>query len=171
MNTRKLAALVALVSASFLVGGAPVSAAPIAKASQMTHLAVDLIADAHLARQALVNGNSGNAEKEVDRALNARATMATSARAHGTSMVVPLYADVDDTTVHAAPAFTPRSTGTHVTYRAIDLGKAKVRLDAAKRAIDNRNDQSAKDSLAGIDSDLTQVIAPLRTRDRRVRQK
>jgi ABC-type transport system substrate-binding protein len=101
--------------------------------------------------------------------------MAKSARAKGAAMIVPLYAELDDTTVlslavqspspstvpnvasTAAPQLTPRSNSSQVTYLAIDLDKAKARLDAAKLAIHNHNDQAAKDSLAGIGSDLIQT--------------
>jgi ABC-type transport system substrate-binding protein len=180
MNTRNLTAFVALASASLLVRGAPalatsVSAAPLADARQTTRQAVDLIEDAHLARQALIDGSASNADKEVDRALAVRETMAKSARAKGAAMIVPLYAELDDTTVlslavqspspstvpnvasTAAPQLTPRSNSSQVTYLAIDLDKAKARLDVAKLAIHNHNDQAAKDSLAGIGSDLIQT--------------
>ena len=171
MNVCNFTAFVALASASLLVHGAAVSAAPIADARQTTRRAVDLISDARLARQALVNANDANADTEIDRALAVRETMAKSAQENGPSMIVPLYAELDDSTVlsgavrspglaaasTAAPALTARSNNRQVTYLAIDLDKAKARLDAAKLAIRNHNDQAARDSLTGIGSDLIQT--------------
>jgi hypothetical protein len=44
-----------------------------------------------------------------------------------------------------------------ITYLAIDLDKTKSRLNAAKIAIRNKNDQAAEDSLAAVGSNLVAV--------------
>jgi hypothetical protein len=175
MNAPYLIAFAALASASLLLHGAPASAAAIADARQDTHLAVDLLADAHLARQALLRGDTGVANDELNDAAAMRDKLARAARANGTPMILPLYPEFDDTTVlslamksrseaasHAiqstpAPALTSRSNIGQVTYLAIDLDKAKIRLDAARLAIRNRNDQAAMDSLARMATDLIQT--------------
>jgi hypothetical protein len=90
-------------------------------------------------------------------------------------MTIPLYADLDDTeypsTVgkkanrtrrrphraackkRAQPMPVQSNVG-HITYLAMDLDKTSSRLNAAKIAIWNKNDQAAEDSLSAIGTNL-----------------
>jgi hypothetical protein len=134
----------------------------------MTRLAAQILSDASAARMALASQKTGGeAETEIDRALNARNQLAAQARAAGLPMIVPIYEELDDTavigdavkqnaTAHAPLPTVVRANAADLTYLAIDLDKAKAHLEAAKRAIVYANDQAAKDSLAAVGSDLVE---------------
>jgi hypothetical protein len=146
---------------------------------QMTQLGSEILKDADNADQALQKNDGSAADKDINDAMTARAKLAQQAKAGGGSMVVPLYADLDETeylsaigkkasangmsSANAASAnstpspLTVKTTVGQVTYLAIDLDKTNSRLSAAKTAIQNKNDQAAEDSLAAIGSNLVET--------------
>jgi flagellin-specific chaperone FliS len=143
---------------------------------QVTRLGSQLLQDANRADKALEKNNIPAANRDIDQALADRSKLAQQAKAVGDSMIVPLYADLDDTeylstvgrgsrTNGAASANSAASQGAplsvtvksnvgQVTYLAIDLDKTSSRLRAAKIAIQNKNEQAAEDSLAAVGSNL-----------------
>jgi hypothetical protein len=146
------------------------SAAPIDDAARQTRLAAQLLQDAASARRAVVDGSVAAADRDIAEALDARAGMAALAKNAGSSAIVPLYAQLDDTTVisqalerrrsaHATGSgaerpVTVRGNLANLTYVAIDLDKARSRLEAARLALRDHNRQAAEDSLGAIGSDL-----------------
>jgi hypothetical protein len=140
---------------------------------QMTRLGSQILQDADHADQALQKNDDNAADTDIDDAMSLRTKLAERAKTDGGSMVVPLYTDLDDTEylsavgkktttngtapASAATSETVRSNVGGVTYLAIDLNKTNSRLNAAKIAIRNKNDQAAEDSLAAIGSNLVAV--------------
>jgi hypothetical protein len=142
---------------------------------EMTNLAAQVISDAQSGREALASGKTSASVTDIDGALVARNKLAGIARSHDMPMVVPVYAELDETAVLTAAAksnakmrsslsasnknaspMTVRNNDAQLTYLAIDLDKAKAHLDAAKAAVDSHNDQAARDSLAAVGSDLVE---------------
>ncbi len=139
---------------------------------QMTNLAAQLLKDSDSARLALGTNTTASANTDIDKALAVQAKMEKLVRADGMAMIVPVYTELDDITVlsdatkagttkvapKAAPssgaATTVRSNIAGSTYLAVDLNKAKSRLDAAKLELRGHHSQAASDSLAAIGSDL-----------------
>jgi len=146
---------------------------------QLTQLGSQLLQDADQADQALRKNDDAAANRDIDDAMTIRMKLEQRAKADGGSMVIPLYADLDDTEYLSAVAKNPPRHGTasadagnsnstplpltvksnvgQVTYLAIDLVKTKSQLDAAKIAIRNKNEQAAEDSLAAIENDLVAI--------------
>jgi len=145
----------------------------------MTQLGSQLLQAAYRADEALQKHDEAAANKDLDEAMAVRTKMAQDAKADGDSMMVPLYADLDDTEYLARIDKTGNPVGTtsppensskrasqpmtvmsnvgQFTYLAIDLDKTNSRLNAAKIAIRNRNEQAAEDSLSAIGSNLVEV--------------
>jgi hypothetical protein len=142
---------------------------------QMTKLGTQLLQAADRADRALQKRDGTAAIGDIDDAIADRAKLAQEAKADGGAMIVPLYADLDDTeylsrigknrtsgaasatatTANRAPApLTVTSNVGQYTYLAIDLDKTNSRLEAAKTAIRNKNDQAAEDSLNAIGTNL-----------------
>jgi hypothetical protein len=146
---------------------------------QLTRLGSQLLQDADHADQALRKSDDAAANKDIDDAMTVQLKLEQRTKADGGSVVVPLYADLDDTEYLSAVAKNAPRNGTistnatnsnstplpltvnsnvgQVTYLAIDLVNTKNRLNAAKIAIRNKNQQAAEDSLAAIGSDLVAV--------------
>jgi hypothetical protein len=168
MNYRSIAALSTLVAASALAApGLANAATPMNADRESTGLASQLLQDANAARSALMNDDVATANHDIDEAMNARDKMLDLARGNGSATIVPIFSELEDTTVVStdgtakpAPAsavlapVTVRSNDAQYTYLAIDLNKAKARLDAAKLALRNKNTQAAEDSLSAIGTDL-----------------
>jgi hypothetical protein len=176
MKTLHIAALVGVFASQTVLASAAPSVPTVRDEQQMTQLGSQLLQDADHADEALQKNDDAAAKTDVDDALDVRAKLAQDARADGASMLVPLYTDLDDTEYLSAigkknaPNGTTTATATsagatsqpmtvksnvgQVTYLAIDLDASKRRLDAAKMAIRNKNDQAAEDSLAAIGSNL-----------------
>lgn len=168
MKYRTIAALSALLAAGALAGSGPALAAtPINADRESTGLASQLLGDANAARSALMNDDVATANHDIDEALTARDKMLDLSHANGPATIVPIFSELEDTAVvtpgdapkpvPAATALMPvtiRSNDARYTYVAIDLNKAKARLDAAKMALQNRNMQAAEDSLAAVGTDL-----------------
>jgi hypothetical protein len=163
MNFRNVAALAGFAAASRLLQAAP-ALASIATDRHSTNLVAQLLGDAKLARVALISNDTATATKDIDSAVVARAKLVQIAEANGKSMVVQIYTELDDNAVlpseFMVPERVPNETrAAHIkaletTYFAINLDKARTRLDAAQRAVRNNDDQAAEDSLAAIRSDL-----------------
>jgi hypothetical protein len=147
------------------------SAAPMAPTvrdeQQMTQLGSQLLQDADHADGALQKHDETTANRDIDDALAVRTKLAQMTKADGGSMVVPLYADLDDTEYLStigkkanmsaggtSQPLTVKSNVGQVTYLAIDLDSSESRLNAAKIAIRNKNDQAAEDALAAIGTNL-----------------
>jgi hypothetical protein len=172
MIARRIAALTALAATTQLVHAGPAFAASMKDDRQMTHLAAQLLKDSDSSRLAVGTKTTAAAGLQIDNALAVEAQMKKLARADGMTMIVPVYTELDDMTVlsdatkasttKVAPKGAPSSgTATTVrsniigsTYLAVDLDKAKSRLDAAKLDLIGHRLQAAKDSLAAIGSDL-----------------
>jgi hypothetical protein len=171
MSIGTFSTLCALAVATLLTQATPSSAAEsssIQRDTQSTRLAATLVADADHARQALAANDVTAANADIAQASTAREKLVAMQHSRGASLIVPLYSELDDTSIFAdainsRPAdpaiattapLTALSNVAQVTYVAIDLNKAKARLDAASLAIHDKNDQAAKDALAAIGSDL-----------------
>jgi hypothetical protein len=161
----------ALTLTAFALAGSSLYVSPAAAAMTqrddraMTKLAAQIISDAQSGHDALVSGKTGASVTDIDNALDARNKLAAMARTDGASMLVPIYAELDETAVLTdalkkarakTPAMTVRGNDAQITYLAIDLDKTRARLDAAKTAVSNHNDQAAKDALAAVGSDLVE---------------
>lgn len=173
MNLTKLAAVAAVAALAQTAQAAPAAAATQSDDRAMTKLAATILGDATAADKAIAAGNTTGGENAIGKALAARASLATEARAAGVPMIVPIYAELDDTAVltdavkakavadakagkQAKTPTTVRANDADLTYLAIDLDKAKAHLDAAKSALATHNTQGAKDSLAAVGSDLVE---------------
>lgn len=164
MNCRQLCALSAFTAISQLLNVAPVLATSIADDRHSTDVVARLLGDARSARLALISNDTIMATRDIDYALAERANLVRIARAHGKSMVVQIYTELDDNAALSYDFMTPERVpnetrarhmkSLEVTYFAIDLNKARTRLDAAQRAVRAGNDRSAEDSLEAIRSDL-----------------
>jgi hypothetical protein len=133
----------------------------------MTRLAASMVANSEDARQALTLGKLGVADSSIDRALSEQKKMAQIVRTDGTSMVVPIYTELDDTATLAnalkvqagrnargGTGALVRRNAVDVTSVAIDLTKARARLDVARKAIADHNMHTAESSLSAVGSDL-----------------
>jgi hypothetical protein len=168
--------------ATLAVMQSPAAAAPTVRSDrQMTTLAAQIINDARSAQGRLVKHDTTAATTDIDRALAARRTLSAMAARNGMTAIVPIYTELDDTAVlsmlakkhaQATASSTPtsgvvRSNVEQVTSLAIDLDQTRARLDAARKAIADKNDQAAQDSLAAVGSDLVATTvsedAPLLT--------
>jgi hypothetical protein len=174
MKTFALPIVSAFVAVQLLQPSAA-SAASMTNDRATTQVAAQIIGDANSGRDALVSGNTAAANHDIDAALAAQKSMAARAHGNNASMIVPIYAELDDSMVLAnalktrpaaaapaaatgtPPADTVRGNIAQITYVAIDLDKVKQRLDAAKLAEKNNNREAAEDALAAIGSDLIVV--------------
>ncbi len=121
-----------------------------------------------LAQQAIAKKQTRSAQERVNQAVADQAQIASAARAHGLSTVVPLYSEFDEDSVlgplqaqrkKQQPGSSSNSIGVEqttgqFTFVGMDLDKAKQHLDAAKTALDNKNLESANDSLAAVGNEL-----------------
>lgn len=154
-----------LLAAASTTGKAETKAAVPGK---MSADATKMLHQVNLAREAITAKNTTKAEHDIDAALTERTHLAALAKAKGKSMVIPLYSELDDTST-LGPAMAARNGKTQpnlkaplavtdvssqFTFVGVDLDKAKSRLDAAKQALKNHNDQAASDSLGAIGTDL-----------------
>ena len=172
MKQKPFAALTLITIATQVSQASPVFAASQTRDRTMTKLAAQILSDAGLARTALVSGKTTSGMTDIDGALSARNKLAKVARRSGMAMIVPVYAELDETAVlsnavkatkrNGAPAGksataepqTVRGNDAQLTFVAIDLEKAKSHLNAAKLAVTDHNDRAAEDSLAAVGSDL-----------------
>jgi len=164
MNFRHVAALAGFAAASQLLQAAPAMATSIATDRHSTDLVAQLLGDAKLARLALIRNDTAMATKDIDGAVAARAKLVQIADVNGKSTVVQIYTELDENAAlssnFTAPERVPNQTraghikALETTYFAIDLDKARTRLDAAQRAVRNNDNHSAEASLAAIRSDL-----------------
>lgn len=130
--------------------------------------ATNILQQVNEASKAITAKQTKTAIMHIDRALAIRSQLATLSKAQGQSMIVPLYAELDDTSVLGPMLSTkkgkpqPSTSGpitvddasAQYTFVGLDLDKAKSRLDGAKMALNNKNPQAASDSLAAIGTDL-----------------
>ncbi len=176
MKHKPLVALTLITIAAQVSQASPAFAASQTDDRAMTKLAAQILSDAATARTALASGKSASSIADIDKALVARERLAETARRNGMTMIVPVYTELDETMVlsnavkNAAEkgAAVGGKTGTaggpqvvrandaQLTYVAIDLDKTKSRLDAAKLAVTDKNEQAAEDSLGAVGSDLIQ---------------
>ena len=157
MKFGKTAALAGFAAASQLFQAAP-ALASIATDRQSTVLVVQLLGDAKSARLALMSNDAARAAQDIESAAEARAKLVRIAHANGKSMVVQIYTELDTNADIPDEFMIPDRAG-HIqsfetTYFAINLDKARTRLDAAQRAVRDGDSQSAETSLAAIRSDL-----------------
>ena len=143
-------------------------------AQRMSQLATRLLQHVDQARHAISSNNKQAALNHINQALADRNQLATLAKSKGTSLVVPLYTEFDETSTLGpmiaarkgkqapessngpktyAPVTVEQASG-EFTFVGLDLDKAKTRLDSAKTALDNANNQAASDSLSAIETDL-----------------
>ncbi len=143
-------------------------------AKHMTQLATKLLQQVTDAKQAISNNNKQAALKDVNQALADRNQLASVAKANGYNLVVPLYTEFDESSTlaplisarkgnqnskpkNALNSYTPITVDQvsgEYTFIGLDLDKAKTRLEAAKTALNNGNNQAASDSLDAIGTDL-----------------
>jgi hypothetical protein len=176
MKTFQLVALVGIFASQTLVASAAATSPTVRDEQQMTKLGTQLLQAADRADQALQKRDGPAAIGDIDDAIADRAKLAQEAKADGGAMIVPLYADLDDTEYlsrigknrtsggtasatstssgRASAPLTVTSNVGQYTYLAIDLDKTNSRLEAAKTAIRNKNDQAAEDTLSAIGSNL-----------------
>jgi hypothetical protein len=167
VKTFHIATLVGVFASQALLASAAPMAPTVRDEQQMTQLGSQLLQDADHADQALQKHDDNAANRDIDDALTIRMKLAQMTKADGGSMVVPLYADLDDTEYLStigkkanmsangtSQPLTVKSNVGQLTYLAIDLDASESRLNAAKIAIQNKNDQAAEDSLAAIGSNL-----------------
>jgi hypothetical protein len=163
MKFRNVAALAGFAAASQLLQVAP-ALASIATDRHSTDLVAKLLGDAKLARLALIRNDTATATRDIDSAVVTRAKLVRIAYANGKPKIVQIYTELDNDAELSddfmMPERVPNETRAgHVrsletTYFAINLDKARTRLDAAQRAVRDGDRQSAENSLAGIRSDL-----------------
>jgi hypothetical protein len=171
--------LVGVFASQTVLASAAVTTPTVREDQQMTQSASHLIQDADRADQALQKNDVSAANRDIDDALALRTKLAQEAKADGSSMTVPLYADLDDTEYLSTVGNKSNSTGTQsatatsakgapqsmtvqsnmgqITYLAIDLDKTNSRLNAAKIALRNKNYQASEDTLASIGSNVIAV--------------
>jgi hypothetical protein len=162
VKTLQIAALVGIFASQTVVASAATTTPTVRDERQMTQLGTQLLGDVDRADRALQKRDDAEANGDIDDASAARMKLAQDAKADGGSMIVPLYADLDDTEYlsrigknrTASQPLTVTSNVGQFTYLAIDLDKTNSRLNAAKVAIRDKNDQAAEDSLSAIGSNL-----------------
>ena len=163
MKFRNVAALAGFAAASQLLQATP-ALASISTDRHSTDLVARLLGDAKLARLALISNDTAKATKDIDSAVAARAKLVQIAHANGKSMTVQISTELDNNAELSddfmIPERVPNETraghirSLETTYFAINLDKAKTRLDAAQHAVGNGDRQSAENALAAIRSDL-----------------
>ncbi|MGI9071312.1 MAG: YfdX family protein [Bryobacteraceae bacterium] len=137
---------------------------------QLSRVSTQMLRQVDLARQAMGKKQTQAALQHVNEAASEQSRVASMAKAKGLPAVVPLYSELDESSVlkplqakkqggqqsgasSSAPIGVAHTSGEY-TFIGVDLDKAKQRLDAAKTALQNRNLQSADDSLAAVQTDL-----------------
>lgn len=163
MNFRNAAALAGIAVVGQLLQAAP-ALASISADRNSTNLVVHLLSDAKSARLSLIGNDTAAARKDIDSAIAIRAKLVKVLDANGKSPVVQIYTELYENAALSydfmVPARVPNQTraghihALETTYLAIDLDKAKSRLDAAQHAVYDGDRQSAEMSLAAIRSDL-----------------
>jgi hypothetical protein len=164
IKIRNVVALAALAASSQLLHATPASAASIARDRQSTDLVVRLLGDARSARVALIGNDAATANKDIDSAFAVDGKLVRIAHENGKSMIVQIYTELDDNARLSDDVLMPEGISDEtrsahikaleVTYFAINLDKTRTRLEAARRALRENDDQSAEKSLAAIRSDL-----------------
>lgn len=139
MHVRSFAALAAVAAAIQLLQAAPALATSIATDRHSTDLVAQLLGDARLARLALIRNDAASANEKIYTELDANVALASD-------LMVPQRVPNETRAGHVKALET--------TYFAINLDKARTRLDAAQHAVRNNDDQAAEDALAAIRSDL-----------------
>jgi hypothetical protein len=177
MKTFQIAALVGIFASQTLVASAAATSPTVRDEQQMTKLGTQLLQEADRADQALQKRDGATAIGDIDDAIAGRAKQVQEAKADGGAMIDPLYADLDDTEYlsrigknrtsggtasatstssgRASAPLTVTSNVGQCTYLAIDLDKTNSRLEEAKTAIRNKNDQAAEDTLSAIGSKIS----------------
>lgn len=148
-------------------------------AKQMSQLATRLLQRVDEARHAISSNLKPAAVKHIDQALADQNQLASLAKSKGLAMIVPLYSEFDETST-LAPLIAAKkgsqqqsnqqpnkSTGANqmtpitveqasgqFTFVGLDLDKAKRRLEAAKTALNNGNNEAAADALSAVETDL-----------------
>jgi YfdX protein len=136
---------------------------------QLSRASTKMLKQVDLARQAIAKKDTQAALQHVNQAESDQSRIASMTKAKGLPAVVPLYSEFDESSVlkpleakkqggqsgtsSAAPIGVAHTAGEY-TFIGVDLDKAKQRLDAAKTALQNKNLQSADDSLAAVQTDL-----------------
>jgi hypothetical protein len=135
---------------------------------RLSQQATNLLRHVDEARRAVDAKQTQSAMSHVNQALADRNQLAALLKDKGQSLIVPLYAEIDDSSV-LGPVLSARKGQTQpstsgpitvddasaqYTFVGLDLDKAMSRLDAAKKALENHNPQAASDSLGAIGTDL-----------------
>jgi hypothetical protein len=135
---------------------------------RLSQQATDLLRHVDEARRAVDAKQTQSAMRHVDQALADRNQLVTLLKDKGQSLIVPLYSEIDDSSV-LGPVLSARKgkpqpstsgpitvddASAQYTFVGLDLDKAMSRLDAAKKALENKNPQAASDSLGAIGTDL-----------------
>lgn len=154
-------------------------------AKDVTQLTGSLLRQVDAARHSILTHDKQAASNDIDKALADRAKLASLAKSDRLGSVIPLYSEFDeDSTLapvmaarkKAPPSRAPAAANSYTpitvdqvagafTFIGLDLHKARARLEAAKTALANNNEQAASDSLAAVEDDLImesdQVNLPL----------
>jgi hypothetical protein len=137
---------------------------------QLSRVSTQMLRHVDLARQSIAKKQTQAALQHVNEAASEQSRVASLREAKGLPAVVPLYSELDESSVlrpleakrqngqqsgasSSAPISVAHTSGQY-TFVGIDLDKAKQRLDAAKTALQNKNLQSADDSLSALQTDL-----------------
>ncbi len=135
---------------------------------QLSLEATHMLHEIQIARQAITANEKQQAIEDIDHAMAQRNRLMTLTKAKGQSMVVPLYTELDDTSVlgpmiaarkgkqqpNMSSPITVDDATAQYTFVGLDLDKAGRRLEAARTALTNNNNQAASDSLGAIGDDL-----------------
>jgi hypothetical protein len=137
-------------------------------AKRLSRQATNLLQQVDQANKAVTAKQTQTAIGHINQALADRNQLATLLKAKGQSLVVPLYSELEDQSVlgpvlsarkgkpqpSTSAPITVDDASAQFTFVGLDLDKAESRLDAAKKALENKNPQAASDSLAAIGTDL-----------------
>ena len=137
---------------------------------KLTQLSTRMLRQIELARQAIAKQDTQTALNHVRQALGDQSQVSSLAKTNGLPTVLPLYSEFDEDSVLGPLASkrngnqkgnSPSSNTVGVehaagqyTFIGIDLDKTKQRLNAAETALNNKNLQSADDSLAAVGNEL-----------------
>lgn len=138
-----------------------------------SHLALRILDEVEQAKQSLTARQTQAANGHIDRALADRDRLASMSPTSSQPVIVPLYWEFDDTSVlgramaarkdgkrlpsSKSTPVTVDQAGEQYTFVGLDLGKVRLRLDAAKSALSQNNPQAAIASLDRIGNELVVI--------------
>lgn len=176
MKLRKIAPIACIALSTLAIqalpvqsGGSGMSMNHASKHRRFSRQGLRILAQIEQARQSIAANQTQTAMEHIQRALAERSQLAMTVQKAGQPILVPLYWEMDETSV-LGPVLAARSdggrqpsksapitveeAGTQYTFVGLDLNKVERRLVAAQTALKNNDPKSADASLRHIGDEL-----------------